>query len=194
MNEERKRFVKSRKVAMHKTFLSAGCLLLCAGLASAQSLAELAKKEKERREKIAESEAAKVITAEELTKTQGEESKKTDSETTDEVPQASSRGVIAESPKPSVTFDSWDDTFAQYREAYQEAKAHLKFAQDFQRHCEEGTPPPPMPRVPGGYWVVNCEGVPESIAEIRNLMTEIQEECLDQARRNGIPPGRARLR
>lgn len=191
----------------HKAFWTAAVLLLAASV-SAQSLGEVAKKEKERRKKLQESGASKVITETDLSGSSsapagstaepetGEGDRDTDSAATGRRPAIPDQ--IDPVPKdPSVESgesDPWPAIFAEYQKDYRDAKAWLDFLVAFDRHCKQGTPPPPLPPVEGGgYWMVNCDSFGDDIARAQTLLKKIQDTCHEHARRMGVPPGRARL-
>ena len=85
--------------------------------------------------------------------------------------------------------------FANYQQAYRQAKRYLQLTEGFEKHCKDGTPPSPMPRASGGsYWMVDCDSFEGAGKEARRLVREIENDCMAHAKRLRIPPGRARLR
>ena len=174
------------------------CLVLSVGVTGAQSLGDVAKKEKERRKATEKDKPVRVITEQDL----GTGSPEMD-DTEDAEVEPSRAGPSTPAPaepasnstgsRDRLAEDPWNDVFAGFREAYFEARQHLDLARQFQSHCENRTKPPPLPPIPGGFWLLNCEGLPDAIEQIRSEMNAIQNDCFDRARRMGVPPGRARL-
>ena len=174
--------------------LASVSLLIAVSLASGQSLGDLAKKERERRKSAERNEPVRVITDEDLsTSTPESEGGPAEVEASTPTETESSGNASVPPSRDRMAGDPWNEIFAGFREAYFEAGQILEFARGFQSHCENGTEPPPLPPVEGGFLMLNCEGIPADIERIRKEMNEIQEECFDQARRMGVPPGRARL-
>jgi hypothetical protein len=179
---------------MKKLSFASACLLVAASLTSGQSLADLAKKEKERRKNVEKDAPVRVITDEDLgTGTPESDGERAEVEAPTPTETESSVDASVPSSRDRMTADPWNEIFAGFREAYFEARQALETARGFQSHCENGTEPPPLPPVEGGFWMLNCDGIPADIERIMKEMNEIQEECFDQARRMGVPPGRARL-
>lgn len=179
---------------MKKLFFVVICLFLAGGLVSAQSLGEIAKKEKERRKNTAKDKPVRVITDQDVRTASDEESDESTEEETSPTPvTSSSTESPALSSREEMAADPWNEVFSGFREAYFEAREALEFLRGFRNHCENGTEPPPLPPILGGYWMLNCEGIPDDIERVENEMKEIQEAAFDRARRMGVPPGRARL-
>lgn len=196
-----------RGVSMLERVMGIYLALLIATAVGAQSLGDIAKKEKKRRANITKSEPTPVITESDLGDDRVDEA--FDASASNEQPnrRPGGRPVIPatvlptpDSESESVSrantppTDTWDDTFAEYQRAYDEGKTFLRFVQSFERHCQDGTPPPPLPPIAGGYWIVNCDSFPDQIAQTQSRMKQIQHECANHARRLGVLPGRARLR
>ena len=180
---------------MKKLFFGSISLFFVVGLVGAQSLGEIAKKERERRE-AQNREPVRVITDQDV-RTGPEESDdalpgETLTPSVEDSSDASAEAPVMSS-RERLAADPWNEVFVGFREAYNEARQRLEVARGFQRHCEDGTEPPPLPAVPGGYWMMNCEGLSADIEQIQAEMNAIQEDCFDRARRMGVPPGRARL-
>ena len=179
--------------------------VLVAGPTSAQSLGEIAKKEKKRREQIT-SAASSVITEETLsedpaaaTSEPAEASDETDLGEGEGPPRRpsipddylSSTGKL-ESSEPA---DEWAEIFAEYQQAYKEAKLYVQFAETTEKHCEDGTPPPPMPPIEGGgLWMIDCGSFEDAGKKARQAVKDIENACMNHARRLRVLPGRARLR
>jgi hypothetical protein len=181
-----------RGCAMYRLLQATVCVLLFISFAGAQTLTELAKKEKDRRAKNDKGEATKVITEEDLEKVHRPPNAGESSVAPKE--NSTSMNLASKLPKAGKSVDAWPEIFRQYAEIYWELKQYLGIAIDFKSHCEKGTPPPALPPVPGGYWILNCEEISESVKEIKMAMEMVEDECLDHARRLGVPYGRARLR
>lgn len=177
---------------MHRLLLLTGCILLCAGIASAQSLGAIAKKEKERRGKLADNESSKVITEVDLGDGPSDDAN-------EEVgamnrPRPSNSSVSSRAAAETSKSDRWDDIFENYRRAYRNAKTALEFGRAVQSHCEDGTDPPPMPAIPGGVWMLDCTTTESRIERVEKSMKQIEQDCYNHARKLGIPASRARLR
>jgi hypothetical protein len=175
--------------------LSVLLLLLTTTVLSAQSLAEIAAKEKERREKIPPS---KVLGNEDLAGAEGNVSvtgKKTEPEAIATVP--------AE-PLPTANKKSdWPEVFASCRSRYDAAK---KLRDEKQDLIVNGLPIGtdlqriPCQRImineftPGWIrYAIDCERLEEEVKAQEVEMQKIQDDCLNEARKRSIPPGEARL-
>jgi hypothetical protein len=112
---------------MKRIWLAVVSLVLCAGLADAQSLVEMAKKEKERRKKNTE---------------QGQEVKKFTGEGDfdDSSSEASDGSASAKKPPPMSTSgdnDDWDWVHANYQRSYDYKKDHLAYLQRQAKDCDK---------------------------------------------------------
>lgn len=165
------------------------CLfLLLSGIAYSQTLGEVAKKEKERRKKNEKSEKVKVITEKELSEAEGEVNLIEDLEQTSE-----KENQILNPTSPDAVSQKdlqWEEIRKQYNDVYQKQKKHLEFLRGHQKYCEDGTPPPGF----ANLTIVNCNLLPQDIAATEKKIKDIQEALYEIARKNGIPPGKARLR
>ncbi len=175
------------------------CFFLCASSSIPQSLAEIAKKEKERRKNLPSS---KVFREEDLAAAEG----KTASETGK--PSEPDARDLRRDPRPLESSDSdsesdWEEVFQSFRTRYDAAKA----ARDRNRDLfYNGIPigvdlkrircPVILTRqfIPGYMQhAITCSSIQEEIEKQEALMVEIQNECHNAARVRGIVPGRARL-
>ena len=172
-------------------------LFLIAGICFAQSLAEVAEKERERRQKLPPS---KVIRDEDLEASGGKTvslvGKETDQRTVAEILDGdTSDNRNEESDWPEV----WADCQARYDAAQNARNERLYLIQ-------KGLPiGADLERIPcsvinaRGFlpgWIrysIDCERLAEEVKEKQALMDEIQEDCLNEARIRSVPPGEARL-
>ena len=171
------------------------CLGVTGAFLSAQSLAEIAEKERKRRESLPQS---KVIRNEDLAVSRGRAS-------VSEIGSASERtdSPAAEAATQEEPASDWPRVLASCRSRYQAAKdardekrdlivTGLPIGTDLQR-----IPCARIMRnefVPG--WVryaIDCERLEEEVREQEAEMRAIQEECLNEARIRNVPPGEARL-
>ena len=173
-------------------------LLFIAGVCFAQSLAEVAEKEKERRQKLP---PGTVIRDEDL-EASGEKpaslaEKETDQRTVAEI-------LDGEDGRPDEADESdwpevWADCQARYGAAENARNERLYLIQ-------KGLPiGADLERIPcsvinaRGFlpgWIrysIDCERLAEEVKEKQALMDEIQEECFNEARIRSVPPGAARL-
>ncbi len=175
---------------------------------NAQTLGQVADKERDRRARLGNEHTREVITEEQLGS--GEKPDQQPGQQNDAVGQAvpladdeaiaNDRPVIPDGPVLSyvsdadnATADPWPEIYDQYRTAYQEAKAMLNSAQAFESYCEDGTAPPEKPGFRGWYWTVDCASMPGEVARAAQSIKDIENACHDHARRLRILPGRARL-
>jgi hypothetical protein len=170
------------------------CLVTSAVL-SAQSLGEIAEREKKRREKLP---PTKVIRDEDLTSSGGAVSEMgTDSESPITPPPA----PLASDEEESES--DWPSVFADCRTRYDAAKAlrdqkldlivtGLPIGTDLERiPCSVIMSREFMPG-----WIqysFDCERLEKEASEHEAEMRAIQDECLNEARIRSIPPGEARL-
>jgi hypothetical protein len=175
------------------------CFVLCASSSLPQSLAEIAKKEKERRKNLPSS---KVFREEDLKAAEG----RTASETGK--PPEPEAGDSRREPSPIAAGNSesesdWEEVFQTFRARYDAAES----ARDRNRDLfYNGIPigvdqkrircPVILTRqyMPGYMQhAITCSSIKEEIEKQEALMVEIQEECYNAARIRGVVPGRARL-
>jgi len=170
--------------------------------ASAQSLAEIAKKEKQRREKLppgrvyGENDLGTSGTAEmpaDETTSQDDETPKGRLVDWRQRQEERDRKRNEEWEKVFPTFQSRFASVLAVREEYADLYFNgLPIGADNKRiSCARI-----LSRwsVPG--WTqhaITCESLEDKIREQEALLKEIEDECLESARRLGIPPGRARL-
>jgi len=170
-------------------------LTVTAAVLSAQSLAEIAEREKERREKLP---PTKVIRDEDLASSGGAVSEMgTDSEpsvTPPPAPLASSE----EEPE-----SDWPSVLADCRSRYEAAKAVRDQKQDL---IVNGLPiGTDLERIPCSVimsrefmpgWILysfDCERLEQEVRQQETEMRAIQDDCYNEARIRSIPPGEARL-
>ena len=172
------------------------CLAVTASVSTAQSLAEIAEKEKERRRKLP---ASKVIRDQDLATAQGNVSvtgSEAEPESIDTAPTPAA--PVEEEPE-----SDWPRVFASCRSRYDAAKAVRDQKQDL---IVNGLPiGTDLERIPCSRIMINefmpgwiqyaidCERLQEEMKAQETVMVEIQEECLNEARIRNIPPGGARL-
>ncbi len=177
-------------------------VVVTASLASAQSLAEIAKKEKRRRDKIP---AGRVYGEHDL-RTSGTTDVPLEAEETqeNEIPRDKiDDWVHRQEDRDRKREEEWDRTFPAFKSrfasvlAVRDEYADLYFnglpigADNKRISCARI-----LARwsVPG--WTqhaIACESLEEKIKAQEAILKEIEEECLEAARRLGIPPGKARL-
>lgn len=140
---------------LKSTAIFIGLSLLVAPLSSSQSLAEVAKKEKERREKVEED--VETIDDWELQQADGDGLSVTGSEVSDEEPSRKPSTSSATSPSGSSTTPDAKE-MRRRREAYDKqvasARASLASAQANEKQCRQAL------RRPGSVYVVDdgCKG------------------------------------
>jgi len=172
------------------------CLAVTASVSTAQSLAEIAEKEKERRRKLP---ASKVIRDQDLATAQGNVSvtgSEAEPESIDTAPTPAA--PVEEEPE-----SDWPRVFASCRSRYDAAKADRDQKQDL---IVNGLPiGTDLERIPCSRIMINefmpgwiqyaidCERLQEEMKVQEAVMVAIQEECLNEARIRNIPPGEARL-
>jgi hypothetical protein len=172
-------------------------LLLSATASSAQSLAEIAEKERQRREKLPPS---KVIRDADLAASGGKGVSIAGKEAGADIraPEVAPIEPIEEDPE-----SDWPRVFASCQARFDAAKAVRDEKMDL---IVTGLPigadlkPIPCYRIrareflPGWIrYAIDCETLENEVKEQEALMKEIQEECLNEARIRNIPPGAARL-
>lgn len=173
-----------------------------ASVASAQSLAEIAKKEKQRRQKL----PAGQVYGENDLGTSGTTDVPVEAEETqeDEIPKDKPDDwVQRQEDRDRRREEEWKTTFPAFKSrfasvlAVRDEYADLYFnglpigADNKRISCARI-----LARwsVPG--WTqhaITCESLEDKIRTQEAILKEIEEECLEAARRLGIPPGRARL-
>lgn len=166
----------------------AALLFLIAFPASAQSLGELAKKEKERRQKLPPS---KVITEEDLKKVGGDTFSVSGVEAAPSTRQESETGSSANSSSsPSQKDREIAELHARYQQRYDSQKASIARAQEHLADCQAAR----------GIYILNraskrdCRSAEQSVREAEDALRRIEDELMNEARKAGIPPGRVRLR
>ena len=175
------------------------CLAVTASVATAQSLAEIAEKEKERRRKLP---ASKVIRDQDLATAQGNVSV-TGSEAEPESVDTAAAEPTPAAPVEEEPESDWPRVFASCRSRYDAAKADRDQKQDL---IVNGLPiGTDLERIPCSRIMINefmpgwiqyaidCERLQEEMKAQEAVMKEIQEECLNEARIRNIPLGEARL-
>ena len=171
-------------------------LFLIAGISFAQSLAEVAEKERQRRQKLPPGD---VIRDEDLEASGGKTvslaEKETDQRTVAEILD----GDKPENDEASDWPEVWADCQARYAAAENARNERLYLIQ-------KGLPiGADLERIPcsvintRGFlpgWIrysIDCERLAEEVKEKQAQMDEIQEECLNEARIRSVSPGAARL-
>ena len=170
------------------------CLVATVAILSAQSLAEVAKQERKRREKLPPSE---VVRDEDLIAS-GENASVSEMGTDSEV-----AAFPIPEPAEERTASDWPSIFANCRSRYDAAKAVRDEKQDL---IVTGLPiGTDLGRIPCARimileftpgWIryaIDCERLEEEVDEQEAEMRLIQEECFNEARIRNIPPGEARL-
>jgi hypothetical protein len=165
----------------------AALLCLIAFPASPQSLAELAKKEKERRQKLPPS---KVITDEDLKKVEGDTFSVTGVEA---APSAAGRNAEA-SANSGTSLSQKDrgiaELHARYQQRYESQKVSIARARENLADCQAAR----------GIYILNraakrdCRAAEQSVRAAEDALRRIEDELMNEARKAGIPPGRVRLR
>ena len=172
-------------------------LTLTAGLAYAQSLAEVAERERQRREKLPPS---RVIRGEDLEASGGKTvslaGKEADERTVAEILD----GEEGDRDEPE---SDWPQVLAECQARYDAAKnARNERLYLIQKGLPIGAD---LERIPcsvintRGFlpgWIrysIDCERLAKEAEEKQALMDEIQEECFNEARIRSVPPGAARL-
>ncbi len=173
-------------------------LFFCAVMVNAQTLGQVAEKERDRRASLGIKHAGELITEVQL-RSGREDEVDADPETIvpkDEFParEASILSLALGDAAESVDADPWTELYEGYQTAYRDAKAALSDAEAFKGYCDEGSAPPETPGIVGWYWTVDCASMPKEVAQAEQSVQDIQMACHDHARRLRIPPGRARLR
>ena len=173
-------------------------LSLIAGIGYAQSLAEVAEKERERREKLPPS---KVIRDEDLAASGGRTLSLTGKEGDQRTVAEILDGEDAEAEEEPTS--DWPQVLADCPARY-DAAEHARNERLYL--IQKGLPiGADLERIPcsvinsRGFipgWVrhaLDCERLAEEAKEKQALMDQIQEECLNEARIRSVPPGAARL-
>lgn len=183
----------------------AGCLLilgLTASLASAQSLAELARKEKERRKSNdGTTGVVEVYSDEDL---DGDDRDSAEPPQTEPPPGAEPEedsGLDDWLEKKEAERADWSDRLVRYQERYTEQKARLAQLAAIKTECDRDAAPVPTMEVyvesgsyvTWGFGHATCEALPGMVSEIERTMRAIEVECRADARRHFIPPAEAAL-
>lgn len=165
-------------------------LLLCVALpATPQSLGELAKKEKERRQKLTPS---KVIKDEDLGKARGGTFSGSEAEAT---PSTADEGEKPRSSASASSSSSQQERLAaqlhaEYQSRYDNKKSRLADEQKTLADCEAAR----------GIYILNragprnCDTEARYVSEVEEELRQIENELMEKARKAGIPPGKVRLR
>ena len=174
----------------------AAFLAVTAAILSAQSLAEIAAQEKKRREKMPPS---KVIRDDDL-KSSGASVSEMGTESTDSP--TLDPPLDAESVQEEMQSD-WPQVFAECRSRYDAVKSVRDQKQDL---IVTGLPiGTDLERIPCARIMINeftpgwiryaidCERIAEEVVAHEEEMRQIQDQCHNEARIRGIPPGEARL-
>lgn len=178
------------------------CLLilgLTVSIASAQSLAELARKEKERRKSNdATTGVVEVYSDDDL-------------DDDDENPDNVEPPAEAESADDTSLDDwlddkqaaraAWRERRAGYQERFTEQKERLALLAQIKEECDRDAAPVPSTEfyIASGSYVtwgvgnVACEALPEMVSECERTMRTIEVECREDARRHFMPPAEAKL-
>lgn len=169
----------------------------------AQSLAEIAKKEKKRRDSNGKS--VKVITEEELNddaedSADGDEPVERADESAADRKAADTRSGASPKRHPEIESlqEAWPSLFADYQRRFREKKAERAELLPIKKECESSV----APIAPAGYrlppsWGVGkevCESLPGRFARIEADLKQIQAECFDEARKHYVSPSTAELR
>jgi len=173
------------------------CLTVTAAVLSAQSLAEIAEREKKRREKLT---PAKVIRDEDLTSS-GSGGSVSEMGTGSEPGVTTPPAQLASAEEE--TDSDWPSVFADCRSRYDAAKTIRDQKQDL---IVNGLPiGTDLERIPCSVimsrefmpgWIrysIDCERLEEEVRQQEAEMRAIQEECYNEARIRSVPPGEARL-
>lgn len=193
--------------SMKKLSIAVSLLLLCS-VASAQSLASVAKKERQRREAnrkagveavemrqikpgLGSTEAASEVS--ETTRTPGVSPVETFEE------EESSRAIKEEEIQP----DPWDAIFREHLDRYRSVANEIEQLKAEQAEiCKDRNPSPAGVAVaPEGATLLNvpteqqnrCATIPGWLLRLEIELKQIEHDCTEDARRRGIVPGRARL-
>ena len=180
-----------------------GCLLilgLTTSLASAQSLAELARKEKERRKSDdATTGVVEVYSDEDL-----DDDDRDSAEPPPGAEPEEDSGLDDWLEEKKAERADWGDRLVRYQERYTEQKERLALLALVRTECDRDAAPVPMlpttdVYVESGSYVtwgvghVTCEALPGMVAETKRTMRAIEVECRADARRHFIPPAEAEL-
>jgi hypothetical protein len=171
-------------------------MCLFASFAHGQSLAEVAEKERQRREKFHDGRIYReddLETAGERISIVGVESSNEDRESRKEDRANRLRGKDEE----------WDKIFSTYRTRYESTRAARDLYLDqYVNGIPAGAEGKRIPcqrilsrwHLPG--WIqhaITCENLETKIQKQEDLLRRIQRECLNEGRKMGIPAGRGRL-
>jgi hypothetical protein len=173
-------------------------LLTCLYVSSScgQSLAEVAQKERQRREALNEGRVYRendLEAAGDGISIVGVESSKEDRDSRQE----------ERTERERATDEEWNRIFSGYRTRFESVRAARdRYSDQYVNGIPAGAEGKRIPcrrilsrwHLPG--WVehaIACENLETTIQEQEALLREIQRECLNEARKMGVPPGRARL-
>jgi hypothetical protein len=176
---------------------------LILAFAGAQSLAELAKKEKERRKAADETEAVEAYTDEDLPEDQdgGEAApQKLEKPALDREKKVDS-GLEEWQGRKDSDKTAWRKRFAEYRARFAEQKERLATLRRSKEQCDSDQMPVGVVDamsaengdVSWGLGPEGCAALPGRIAETEKAMRALQTECASEARQRSIPPSEARL-
>ena len=184
-------------MSLRRIYIIILVLFFYALTANAQTLGQVAEKERDRRAGLGKKHASEPITEAQLDSgREGEVDVVAESPASeDEIPadNASDLSWALDDAAESVDADPWPELYDHYQMAFQDAKSALGEAEAFNNYCDEGTEPPERPGFVGWYWTVDCASMPEQVAQAQRSVTDIQTACHDHARRLRVAPGRARL-
>jgi hypothetical protein len=184
-------------------------LLLLCSVASAQSLASVAKKEKERREANRKA-GVKAVTVSQ-TEAGIEDSSEVTSETLETTETPASPPAEAPDKKESspalkgeaTQSDPWDAIYIEYLARYRGAANEIDQLKAEQKEiCKDSDPSAiGVVMAPEGGTILNvpteqqnrCATIPGRIARLEIELKQIKRDCAEDARRRGVVPGRARL-
>ena len=184
-------------MSLRRIYIIILCLFSCALTANAQTLGQVAEKERDRRAGLGKKHASEPITEAQLGSDREDEVNVVPESlaSEDEIPatHASDLSWALGDAVESVDADPWPELYDQYQTAYRDAKAAWGQAEAFKNYCDEGSAPPERPGIVGWYWTVDCASMPEQVAQAQRSLRDVQAACHDHARRLRVPPGRARL-
>lgn len=181
---------------MKRILFAVVSLVLCAGLANAQSLVDLAKKEKERRKEIAkQGQKAKEFSG------QGE----SDGSSSDDSDESASVSVSSRKSKDGDN-DDWDYYHRRYQRRYDSKKNSLASLQRNLKECKENKRESQdrlkAAAIRNGKSYLtdknyksnySCDYYDGQIKSVESAMNQIEVDCAADARKRRILPGRARL-
>lgn len=179
-------------------------VLIVASFAHAQSLAELARQEKERRKSNdATTGEVKIYSETDLDHDlEGAEPVESESSSSDE-PEDDS-GLDDWRDRKQADQSEWRERLARYQERYTEQKQRRAQLARIKTECDRGAMPLPINPtteafVENGSYVtwgvgnVTCKALPEMVSEVEQTLRSIEDECRADARKHFIPPAEAVL-